>query len=186
MSSMLTGKRIRLTEYREDYIDLAKEYINDPEVLLNLQQSIPVPVTLEDEKEWFENQRKDDNSYNFAIVTNDPEEKYIGGCSLHDIDWKNSVASVGIFIGHRNYRDDGYGTEAMELLLNFIFNQTTLNKIMLKVFSFNKRAIKSYKKNGFIEEGRLRQNIFRNGKYHDEIIMGILRREYKKHKKEKN
>ena len=184
MNNMLTGDRIRLTEYKKEYIELAKEYINEPEVCLNLNPGIPFPVTLEEEKDWFEEQRKDDNTYNFAIVTNDPEEKYIGGCGIHDIDWKNSVAHIGIFIGHRNYRNNGYGTESISLLLDFVFNQTTLNKIMLEVFSFNKRAINSYKKNGFIEEGRLRENIFRNGEYHDEIIMGILRREYEKMKEE--
>jgi RimJ/RimL family protein N-acetyltransferase len=111
------------------------------------------------------------------------EEKYIGGCGINDFDWKNSVATVGIFIGAEKYRNKGYGTEAMGILLDFIFNQVNVNKVMLEVFSFNKRAISSYKKNGFVEEGRLRENVFRNGEYHDEVLMGLLRREYAKLKK---
>ncbi|MFW5787163.1 MAG: GNAT family N-acetyltransferase [Bacillota bacterium] len=174
---MLTGDRIQLREYKEDYITKAKDYINDPEVCLNINPQTPFPITLKDEEEWFENQRKDDNQRNFAIITKDDKE-YIGGCGINDIDWKNSVVKVGIFIGKKEYRGKGYGTEAMKILLEFIFNQMNINKVMLEVFSFNKRAIKSYKKNGFVEEGRLRENIYRNGKYHDEILMGLLRREY--------
>ena len=174
---MLKGKRIQLREYKEDYISQAKEFINDPEVCLNMNPQVPFPITIEEEKEWYENQRKDDNCYNFAIITLD-DEKYIGGCGINDFDWKNSVVTVGIFIGDEDYREKSYGTEAMSLLLNFIFNQININKVMLEVFSFNERAIKSYKKNGFVEEGRLRQNVFRNGEYHDEVIMGLLRDEY--------
>ena len=55
-----------------------------------------------------------------------------------------------------------------------------INKIKLHVYSFNPRAIKSYEKCGFIKEGVLRQEIFRKGKYHDEIIMGLLRDEFGK------
>lgn len=68
--------------------------------------------------------------------------------------------------------------KAMKLLIDFIFNTININKIQLRVYSFNERAIKSYKKNGYIIEENLRQSIFRNGKYHDEIIMGLLREDY--------
>jgi RimJ/RimL family protein N-acetyltransferase len=53
-----------------------------------------------------------------------------------------------------------------------------INKVNLNVYSFNERAIASYVKCGFKVEGRLRQRIFRDGKYHDEVIMGILRSEF--------
>nr|WP_206076217.1 GNAT family protein [Marinitoga lauensis] len=76
--------------------------------------------------------------------------------------------------------NNGYGTEAMKLLVNFIFDEMNINKVKLHVFSFNKRAIRSYEKVGFKVEGVLREQIFREGKYHDEIIMGILRREWQK------
>ncbi len=56
--------------------------------------------------------------------------------------------------------------------------EMNLNKVGLEVFSFNKAAIKCYKKLGFIVEGTLRQELFRAGKYHDVIIMGLLREEW--------
>jgi len=62
----------------------------------------------------------------------------------------------------------------------FAFDQMNINKLRLNVYSFNERAIKSYEKCGFIREGVLRQEIFRDGKYYDTIVMGILRAEYQK------
>ena len=66
----------------------------------------------------------------------------------------------------------------MKVLMNFIFEEMNINKIKLNVYAFNERAIKSYEKCGFKKEGLLRQEIFRQGKYNDEVVMGILREEY--------
>lgn len=85
---------------------------------------------------------------------------------------------VGIFIGDKNYWNKGYGTDAMRILIRFIFEQMNINKIKLNVYEFNPRAVRCYEKCGFKKEGTLRQEIFRDGKYYDQYIMSILREEY--------
>ena len=97
---------------------------------------------------------------------------------MNEVDWKNGHGTVGIFIGQEAYLGRGYGTDAMRVLVDFIFNETNLNKLRLNVFAFNERAIKSYKKCGFVVEGTHRQELFRYGRYHDELRMGILRSEW--------
>jgi len=181
MKNMFYGEKVKLREYREEDIILAYEYMNDPEVLLNLSPEIPYPMTLEKEIDWFENQKRLRDNYNFAIESI-RDEIYIGGCGINEIDWKNGTATVGIFIGHKGYRGKGYGTDAMKVLVGFLFSQTNVNRVQLFTYSFNLRAIKSYLKCGFVEEGRLRQRIFRSGEYHDELVMSILREEYNKNK----
>lgn len=176
---MYTGEKVRLREYREEDIEMALLYINDPEIKALLNPGVPYPLTLEDEYKWFQNLSAFNDLYNFAIETIE-DEKYIGGCGINNLDWKNSIATVGIFIGDKNYWGKGYGTDAMQVLMRFIFEQMNINKIKLHVYSFNERAIKSYKKCGFSAEGVLRQEIYRNGEYHDEYIMGILREEYER------
>ncbi len=171
---MLTGEKVRLREYRREDIQLAQAYINDYEVKRLLNPGIPYPYTYEDEMKWFESNSASKDNYSFAIETLE-ESKYIGGCGVNKIDWKNSVAMVGIFIGDKNYWGKGYGTDAMKVLVSFIFDQLNIHKVKLQVFSFNQRAIRSYEKCGFKTEGTLRKEIFKDGKYHDEVIMGILR-----------
>ncbi|MBO8161851.1 MAG: GNAT family N-acetyltransferase, partial [Thermosipho sp. (in: Bacteria)] len=96
----------------------------------------------------------------------------------NNIDWKNSVATVGIFLG-RPHWNKGYGTDAMKVLVRFIFNEMNINKVKLSVYSFNKRGIRAYEKAGFKIEGVLREELFREGKYHDVYVMGILKNEWK-------
>lgn len=73
----------------------------------------------------------------------------------------------------------GYGSDALKVLNKFIFEEVNMNKIKLSAFSFNHRAIACYKKVGFQEEGRLKKEIYRNGKYHDEIVMAIFKEDFK-------
>ena len=91
------------------------------------------------------------------------------------MNWLSRVALVEIMIGDKDYLDKGYGTDAMKTLISFIFDSMNINKVRLSTFSFNERAIKSYKKCGFTVEGVLKNEIFKDGKYYDEIIMSIFR-----------
>lgn len=174
---MYTGKLIRLRDYRKEDTEAAHKYINDPEVKRFLAPGIPFPITYQEELNWVEGQSASKDTYNFAIETLS-DNRYIGGCGINSIDWKNSVATVGIFIGNKEYWGKGYGTDAMLTLLSFIFNQMNLHKVRLCVYSFNPRAIACYEKCGFVREGTLRQEIYRDGQYHDEYIMGILKSEF--------
>ena len=72
----------------------------------------------------------------------------------------------------------GYGTEAARLMLRLAFERIGLHRVGLSVFAFNERAIRSYQKAGFRVEGRLREAIARDGRYWDEIQMGVLRDEW--------
>jgi RimJ/RimL family protein N-acetyltransferase len=174
---MYTGEKVRLREYRKDDIAQAQVFMNDPEIKRLLNPGIPYLITLEDEEKWFGNNTASKDVYNFAIETLD-DRQYIGGCGINRLDWKNSVAEIGIFIGESKYRGKGFGTDALRVLVGFILQQMNINKIRIHVFSFNERAIRSYGKCGFKQEGVLRQEIFRDGKYYDDIVMGLLKEEY--------
>jgi len=67
----------------------------------------------------------------------------------------------------------------MRILVNFIFNEMNLHKISLTTCGFNKRAIRSYEKVGFKVKGVLKENIYREGQYHDEVIVSIFQEEWK-------
>jgi len=79
-----------------------------------------------------------------------------------------------MYFGDKEYWGKGYGTDAMKVLMKFIFEEMNINKIRLGTFSFNERAIKSYQKCGFEIEGVLKDEIFKEGKYYDEIIMAVF------------
>jgi len=174
---MYLGEKVKLRAYKKEDIELACKYMNDFEVKRFLAPGIPYPMMLEQENKWFDSLTSAKDSYSFAIedlITG----QYIGGCGINEIDWKNSIATIGIFIGDKSFWNNGYGTDAMKVLLKFIFEQMNVNKVKLCVYSFNPRAKKCYEKSGFILEGTLREELFRDGKYHDVYLMSILKREW--------
>jgi RimJ/RimL family protein N-acetyltransferase len=102
-------------------------------------------------------------------------EKAIGSVSLNHVDKVNGSGEVGIFIGDRRYLGKGYGTDALNALLDFGFGELRLERIELGVFDYNPRAIRSYEKAGFQTEVIERHARFHRGAHHDVRIMAILR-----------
>lgn len=176
--TMYEGVLVRLRAYAKEEMDYVKDLINRSEIKKYLSPGIPFPYTLEDELKFYESISANNDTYTFAMETKDAKE-LIGGCGINAIDWKNSTATVGIFIGKDRFLSKGYGTDAMKVLVNFIFDEMNINKIKLEVYSFNLRAIKCYEKLGFKEEGCLRKELFREGKYHDVLHYGMFRDEFK-------
>lgn len=174
---MFEGKLVRLRAVRREDIKNSLEFFGDPEVLKNVRNGIPFPLTEKDEEKFLDGISGMNDTYGFSVETLDG--KYIGNCGINKNDHKNSIATIGIFIGDKKYWGQGYGSDALKLLVDFIFMEMNMNKISLDVFSFNKRAIRCYEKNGFKVEGIFKQDIFRGGEYHDTIAMAILRDEWK-------
>ena len=81
-------------------------------------------------------------------------------------------------IGDKAYWSQGYGTDAMLTFVRFGFDEMNLHRIDLTVDADNPRAIRCYQKCGFVEEGRLRENRYQQGKYGDQLVMSILRDEF--------
>lgn len=174
---MFSGEKVRLRAYRKEDAPLALEYINDPEIKRLLNPAVPFPLTLDEEEKWIASQASTNAEYNFAI-----EDKqtgaYLGGCGFYEVNWKDRRAKAGIFLGAKELWGQGYGSDALGVLVRFAFEQMNLNKLSLQVFGFNERAIRCYEKAGFKIEGRLRQQIFKDGQYHEEMLMGLLREEW--------
>lgn len=103
----------------------------------------------------------------------------IGTAYLKNIDNNNQKALMGIFIGEGADRGKGFGKEAVQLVLKYGFERLDLHKIYLQIISNNEIAISLYKGVGFKEEGRLRDDYCRDGKYYDVVQMGILKSEFK-------
>ncbi|UCC18360.1 MAG: GNAT family N-acetyltransferase [Promethearchaeota archaeon] len=176
---MLRGKRVNLGPIKREYIESFLKWFNDPEITQYLLAYRP--MTRMAEEEWMENlKNREDAIYLSIVIPNDDgSETLIGNCGIHNIDWKNRVGEVGIVSGEKEYQNKGYGTEAMELLLEYGFETVNLHRIELFTYDFNIGAFKSYKKVGFVEEGRKRQFVWINGSYHDAILMGILAEEWR-------
>lgn len=168
----LVGKKVYLSPMNIEDAEIYVKWLNNFRVTDGLGTSNSV-ISLESEKEWIS---QNSSKYQFAIVRLE-DDKLIGNCGLQEIDHLRQCAVVGLFMGEEENRNKGYGQEVLNLLIDYGFNYLNLNNIMLRVFSFNERAISCYKKVGFKEIGRRRQSYYLNCKYYDEVYMDILREE---------
>lgn len=172
---MYYGDKVCLRAYKEEDIKIATALVNDKELKKFLVTNIPFPTSLWEEESWVKSQNENKNGeYNFAIE-DVKTGKYIGGCGIQNVNWLARIATVGIMIGDKDFWGKGYGTDAMKVLIKFIFDDMNIRKIKLNTFSFNSRAIKCYEKCGFKVEGVLKDEIFKDGKYYDEIAMAIFK-----------
>ncbi len=172
---MIKGEKVRLRAIERGDIPVFVRWFNDPEVLQYL--SLYMPMSAAEEERWFERQLDAQDRKVLAIET--AEGVHIGNIGLHDIDWKNRQAELGIAIGEKAYWGLGYGSDAIRTLLRFAFAEMNLHRIYLRVFDDNKRAIHCYEKCSFKLEGRLRECVYKDGQYHDQLLMSILQDEFR-------
>jgi RimJ/RimL family protein N-acetyltransferase len=175
---MIYGDRIRLRAAERADLPLFVAWLNDPEVRQFL--FLNLPMSLAQEERWFEEMLKAPPAEQVMVIEVQQEGGWtpIGNTSLMNIDWTNSLAEVGIFIGEKAFWSRGYGREAMRLMLKHGFETLNLNRVWLRVYEFNQRGIRAYEHAGFKHEGRLRQAIYKGGRYHDVLIMSALRCEW--------
>ncbi|HEY8489914.1 MAG TPA: GNAT family protein [Dehalococcoidia bacterium] len=174
---MIRGTSVQLRPLDPSDLEACLRWVNDPEVTRTL--AVRYPFSRLQEQEWLETAARLDpraGHLTFAIETLDGRP--IGSCGIHRVEWENRVCEIGIMIGEKDCWDQGYGTDAVRTLVRFIFWEMNLNRVELQVFDSNPRAQASYRKCGFVEEGRKRQAVFKGGRYHDVIIMGLLREEF--------
>lgn len=171
----LVGERIYLSPRNTEDLEKFTEWMNDFQITDYTGRS-GMLVTLDSEKKYLEENSSPQAT--FVIVTLDKNEM-IGTVGLERINNIHRTATLGIFIGNKEYWNNSYGTEAIRLILDYGFNYMNLHSVKLELMSFNERALKCYKKCGFKEAGRIRESRYINGKYYDTIFMDILKSEFK-------
>ncbi|MBI3240817.1 MAG: GNAT family N-acetyltransferase [Chloroflexi bacterium] len=175
---MIIGQRVRLRAIERADLPRFVAWFADPEVRDGL--GLHLGMSLAQEEQWFEETlKRDRNEQPLSIEVESSEGwVHIGSAGFHEIDWRNRHAELGIAIGDKQFWNKGYGTDATRTLTGFGFDELNLERIFLRVFDTNPRAIRCYEKVGFKHEGRLRRERFHDGRYNDTLIMGILRDEW--------
>lgn len=174
---MITGERVRLRAIERDDIPFIHATNNDLEVELAGGGDPPYPQSLARAYADFDNQAgqggRDGSSFGIEA-----DGHLIGICALFGQDATARTAELGITIGDKAYWGQGYGREAVELLVTYGYQILNLRRIWLRVHGRNERAIRAYAAVGFVEEGRLQQHVWSNGAYDDLVLMGHMREDH--------
>ena len=171
---MYEGKLTRLRAFDNGDLMKALSYANDYEVMRGASGAMLYPSTVDDQaRAMSQNTSYTSGEYQFAIETL-TDQTFIGQCGFVKINWKNRVGELAILIGEKEYRGRGYGADAIKTLCRFGFQELNLHKIKALVFDFNTPALRCYEKCGFVREGVLKEEIFREGAYHDAVCMALF------------
>ncbi len=135
------------------------------------------PTSILETREWLEKTIRDKGTLSLGIVVRETGA-LIGYAGIAAINAVNRSGEYYILIGDKGSWGKGYGTAVTRIIVDYGFASLNLHRIMLTVSSLNEGGVRAYRKAGFVEEGVMRQAGYRDGAYHDKIIMSILRLEW--------
>lgn len=112
------------------------------------------------------------------FIANDVVRQWhlIGACGLCYIDWVNRTAEVSIYVAPGHQRQ-GIAQMALGLLRQKAFGEFNLHRLWAEIYSNNPASVGLFEKSGYSLEGRMHAHVFKQGRYYDSLIYGLLRRE---------
>lgn len=159
----------------EDY-KISIEWRNDDEIW-NMLGGRKYFVSSAYEKKWVEESIYNSKDVRLAVCLKQ-NDLYIGNVYLTDIDNVNRSAISHVLIGNKKYWGKGIALEATKQLLKFAFEELGLHRITALILQSNIGSLKMHEKCGYKEEGILRDSIWKNGKFQNQVVMSILDYEF--------
>jgi RimJ/RimL family protein N-acetyltransferase len=177
MPPFIGSGRVFLRPFEPEDAEVHHRWSADPDVIRFASLGPPLSLARARQRvaRYVEEHGKDGHAFVICLAEDD---RPIGEASLFHLDHLNGTAELGIFIGEQEQWGKGYGTDAVNALVDFGFGWLRLDRIWLEVWTENPRAIRSYEKAGFVREATLRHDRFEDGAFTDGHIMGILRDEW--------
>lgn len=172
----LVGSTVVLRRHVPSNLAAFQRWYGDAEVA-RLTRYQDGPMRPDEIERFFQVRALGPGSLAMAIHVRDTG-RLIGSCAFSQLDGDNGAALFHITIGEPDAWGHGYGTEATRLMLDHAFGALALHRVALSVFAFNERAIRAYRKVGFVLEGRSRESIWRDGRWWDELHMSLLAQEW--------
>jgi len=180
---ILKGKKVILRPVELEDIEFIRSLINDPWMEERIE-GWALPISKKDQEQWYESFRNTKEQIRYIIETE--EEGVVGFCGLKDIDHKNGVAtSAGIRI-KKDTHSKGIATDAYMTLFKYAFFELRLHRINTSALEENAPSLHMMEKVGCKREGLKRETVFKNGEYHNVIVLGILEKDYLEKIKELN
>lgn len=176
INGFLIGERIYLRPITKEDLAYIRKWYNDPEIRGLIGST--TPMSRQDAEEWFENLHKDKSRIWFTVVTKE-DDRVIGETGLLRMFPHWRTTDLSIILGEKDTLGKGYGTEVMNLLLDYAFGYLNFHRVAIGVVGFNDKALRFYEKIGFKREGIQRDGYYYNHKYYDFVMMSILEDEFR-------
>lgn len=178
--AFLTGQSIALRALELSDGDALWRWFADREVVRYSLSMWLFPTSRHETQTWLERTISDKHTLTLGIVERS-SSALIGFAGIASISLINRSGEYFILIGNKACWSRGYGTAVTNLIVAYGFATLNLYRIALTVSNINRAGVTAYERAGFTREGVLRQACYRDGQYHDKIVMAILRPEWEAH-----
>lgn len=168
---MIRGRKVVLRAVEEADYPLIHRWLNHPEVWRYMDYE--AAYSLADVREDIERSRKEGHPFTILV-----DDRPIGRIGLNQFRRRDRICSLYMFIGEQAFWGQGYAQDAAMSLLAHAFDRWDLHQVELWTLADNNRALKMYRRCGFVEEGRLRDRSFKDGQWVDRVVMSVNRNEF--------
>jgi RimJ/RimL family protein N-acetyltransferase len=175
---MIVGTRVTLRPFTPDDIPALRRWHDDPNVMQYWGDRFPILPAHAFDADLAPNGRFTQFGENGYFCICDELGRAIGRIDYEGFALPERQAELSILIGEKDVWSKGYGTEAITLLLEWLFSDRAAHRVWLEVFPENTRAQRAYEKVGFVREGTKRESWYVDGCWHDEHLYSILKREF--------
>jgi RimJ/RimL family protein N-acetyltransferase len=176
---MIIKDKVGLSAVEDEHLEQFKEWRNLPELRQYFRQYQELNDT--NQYEWYDRIVNSRNDIFFSIHGyRKREEKrlwvLIGACGLANIDWRNGVAEISLYVGPQYVNEEA--SIALGILIDYAFYELNLYRVWAEVYKFDTKKYNLLTNTGFEQEGVLREHHFHDGARHDSFILGLLKSEY--------
>jgi RimJ/RimL family protein N-acetyltransferase len=175
-ASFLIGRKVYLRPFEKEDLPQLYVWFNDPEIR-GLTGEV-YPTSQKSMEGYLERIQSDRDRVWFGIALRE-NDQLIGETGLLRMfpAWRTTDLSIMIF--DKTAWRKGYGTDAIELLLDYTFGYLNFHRVSIGVVGTNIRALRFYEQIGFKQEGIQRDGYFYNHTYQDFVMMSLLEDEYR-------
>lgn len=180
---ILKGKKVTLRPIEHEDIEFIRNLINDPW----MEERIVgwcLPLSKKDQEEWYANYKNSSQHIRFIIESE--TDGVVGLTGLVNIDYKNGVADSAGMRVKRDIQSKGIATDAYMTMFKYAFSELRLHRVNTSALEQNEISLHVMEKVGCKREGIRRDVVFKQGKYHNLIMCGILDSDYWQRAEEMN
>lgn len=167
------NKRVYLRAFEPDDYKTTIKWRKD-DVIWDMLGGTKYFVSEAYEKQWIENTIFNSKDVKLAVCL-DENDKHIGNVYMTNINEINRSCVSHVLIGEKEYWGNGYAREALLLAIDYMFNERNMHRIQANVLTSNIASLKMHEKCGYKLEGTLREAVYKNGKYQDQWVLGLVK-----------
>jgi|TARA_B110000495_G_C23043752_1_gene628675 RimJ/RimL family protein N-acetyltransferase len=169
---MLEGTTVNFRALEEDDLKTLKKWRNNDSNRVHVREYRLLNMI--HQKDWFEKIHKKNPSEFLMFGILDKKNLLIGVCGLTYIDWKNRNAEISIILSKKNWQKSKQAIDTLNLLINYGFGELNMHRLWVEIFDNAPQNSSLFKKMHFIQEGILREKLWRNGEWHNSTVFSLL------------